>query len=67
VLANAGQDTFTFEGDPLVYSAMREVDYQNADLGVGIYYNGSDIAAGTYKIEIYMDGMLVGSTETILR
>jgi hypothetical protein len=67
VLANAGQDTFTFEDDPLIYSAMREVDYRNDDLGVGIYYNGSDIAAGTYKVEVYMDGMLVGTTETILR
>jgi hypothetical protein len=67
VLANAGQDTFTFEDDPLIYSAMREVDYRNDDLGVGIYYNGSDLTAGTYKVEIYMDGLLVGSTETILR
>jgi hypothetical protein len=67
VLANAEQATFAFEGDPLIYSAMREVDYQNEDLGVGIYYNGADIAAGTYKVEIYMDGLLVGSTETILR
>jgi hypothetical protein len=67
VLANAEQSTFNFEGDPLIYSAMREVDYQNEDLGVGIYYNGSDIVAGTYKIEVYMDGMVVGSSETILR
>jgi hypothetical protein len=67
VLANTGRDTFVFEDDPLIYSAMREVDYQNGDLGVGIYYNGSDLTAGTYKIEVYMDGMLIGSTETILR
>jgi hypothetical protein len=67
VLANSEQATFNFEGDPLVYSAAREVDYQNADLEVGIYYNGPDIVAGAYKVEIYMDGMLVGSYEKTLR
>ena len=67
VMANPSQATFAYEGDPLIYSAMREVDYQNSDLGVGIYYNGSDISAGSYRIEVYTDGMLIGSTETILR
>ncbi len=67
VLANPSAATFSFEGDPLIYSAMREVDYQNNDLGVGIYYNGSDVSAGNYRIEVYMDGMKIGSTETILR
>lgn len=67
VLANQSQATFTFEGDPLIYSAMREVDYQNEDLDVGIYYNGGDLQAGKYKVEIFMDGMLIGSTETLLR
>ncbi len=67
VLANPSAATFSYEGDPLIYSAMREVDYQNSDLGVGIYYNGSDISAGNYRVEVYTDGMLIGSTETILR
>ncbi len=68
VLANPSAATFNFEGDPLIYSAVRnDVDYQNNDLGIGVYYNGRDIAAGNYKIEIYMDGMMIGSHETILR
>lgn len=67
VLANPQASTFDFEGEPLIYSAMREVDYQNNDLGVGIYYNGSDISAGNYRVEIFMDGMMIGSTEVMLR
>lgn len=67
VVANPSQATFTFEGEPLIYTAMREVDYQNEDLGVGIYYNGNDLQAGKYKVDIYMDGMLIGSTETLTR
>jgi cell division septum initiation protein DivIVA len=67
VLANPQAATFDFEGDPLIYSAMREVDYQNEDIGVGIYYSGSGITSGAYRIEVYMDGLLVGSAETLLR
>ena len=67
VLANSEAATFDFEGDPLIYSAMREVDYQNNDLGVGVYYSGSGITQGAYRVEVYMDGLLAGSTETLLR
>jgi hypothetical protein len=68
VLSNPQASTFFFEGDPLIYSAMREVDYQNSDLDVGIYYDGDYImAGGTYRIEIYVDGMLAGSNEVLLR
>ncbi len=69
VLANPTGATFDFEGDPLVYSAVREgVDYQgDRDLEVSIFYKGGGITAGTYKIEIYIDGMLSGEAETLLR
>ena len=31
------------------------------------YKNGDGITAGKYSIEVYMDGIKIGSTETILR
>lgn len=31
--------TFEFEGERLTYTASRDVDYQNEDLAVGVYYN----------------------------
>jgi hypothetical protein len=68
VMANAQEATFLFEGEGLIYSATREVDYQNSDLDVSIYYDGTYIlAGGTYKVEIYVDGMLAGSSEVLLR
>ena len=68
-MANDAGATFDFEGDPLVYSAVREgVDYQgDRDLDVSIFYGGGNITAGTYKIQIYIDGMLAGEAETLLR
>lgn len=58
---------FDFEGEMTTYSAMREVDYQNDDLGVSLYYNGGGITAGTYRIEVFFDGNRVGSREILLR
>ena len=67
VLNNPSGATFDFEGDPTVYSAMRPVDYQGKDLEVSIFYDGSDITAGTYRVQIYVDGLLAGETEILLR
>ena len=67
VLTTESMPTFEFEGSAISYSAMREVDYQNADLEVGIYFNSSGFATGTYKIELYMEGRMIGSTEIAMR
>ncbi|MDO4757824.1 MAG: hypothetical protein Q4A18_01020 [Rikenellaceae bacterium] len=67
VLTTEAMPTFEFEGSALSYSAMREVDYQNADLEVGIYFNSSGFAPGTYKIELYMEGRMIGSNDLAMR
>ena len=66
-LSTESVPTFEFEGERLTYSASRDVDYQNEDLGVGIYYAGRGFTAGTYAVQIYCDGYLIGSTEVVLR
>ncbi len=67
VMANSSGSMFEFEGEYRTYSAMREVDYQNQDLPVSVYYNGTGITSGRYAVEIYIDGYLSGSSEIILR
>ena len=67
ILSTEQTPTFEFEGGKLSYSASREVDYQNEDLDVSIFYNGSGFAAGTYKIQLYSGGYLMGTTEVVLR
>lgn len=66
-LTTEAMPTFEFEGERLSYSAMREVDYQNQDLPVGIYYNSSGLTAGTYKIELYCDGRLIGQAQAAMK
>jgi hypothetical protein len=46
---------------------MREVDYDLSDLPVGIYVNGNGFTPGTYKVELYIDGRLAGSSEVAMR
>lgn len=54
VLTTEAMPTFDFEGERLSYSAMREVDYQNQDLDVGIFYNSTGFAAGTYTVQLFL-------------
>jgi len=58
---------FLYEGDNITYSATRQVDYQNQDLPVSLYYSGPGIAAGKYKAAVYTDGYLAGSGEVIIK
>lgn len=67
IMATEELKSFNYQGDNLVYSAMREVDYQNSDLSVSIYYNGSDFAEGEYTVDVYVDGHLAGSYKTLLK
>ncbi len=67
VLANPNAATLDFEGSKITYSANREIDYQNKDLSVSIFYGGTEFVAGKYQIGIYMDGRMIGENEFVLR
>lgn len=67
VLSGGADCIMEFEGDMISYSAEREVDYDNKDLDVSIFFNYADMTAGVYKVEIYMDGYLIGESELALR
>lgn len=67
VLATDPPMTFLYEGDRLTYSASRDVDYQNEDLEVSIYYNGAGFTSGKYLIQLYAEDRLIGSAEVAMR
>jgi len=68
ILAKAETDLFDFNGEKIVFSAKREVDYQNQDVDLCIYYDSKgDLAAGKYQATVYLDGNLVGSGEFTLK
>ena len=67
LLSTDAMPTFVYQGVKKGYSASREVDYQNEDVDVSIYYTGGGFIPGTYKVQLYMDGNLIGSAEAALR
>ncbi|MFI3281813.1 MAG: hypothetical protein R3Y44_07585 [Rikenellaceae bacterium] len=62
-LSTESLPTFRFDGQTLTYSASRTVDYQNQDLPVSIFYNGTGYIEGKYKIELYTNGYLLASSQ----
>ena len=64
VLSSEEMILFNFEGDEMMASAVRKVDYENQSVPVSIFYDGSSFEKGTYKVDIYIDGRHSGSQET---
>ncbi|MDR2026462.1 MAG: hypothetical protein LBQ01_02750 [Prevotellaceae bacterium] len=54
-------------GSQLIYSAMREVDYNGEELEACVYYKDSDFMPGAFDIEVFLDGAFVGSTQLVLK
>ena len=67
LLTSESMPTFEYQGMNVGYSAVREVDYQNEDVDVSIYYRGSGFTEGQYTIDIYTDGNLIGSGSVSMR
>ncbi len=62
-------NVFTWDGKSVPYSAYREVEYEGTQLEVSIYYDADEgeIEAGTYYIDLFMDGELIGTTSFSLK
>lgn len=67
LLSTESMPSFKYHGENLGYSASREIDYQNEDIPVSIFYKGSGFTPGTYKVELYANGNLIGSNEVPMR
>jgi hypothetical protein len=67
LLTSESMPTFDYQGMATGYSASREVDYQNEDVDMSIYYHGSGFTEGQYTIEIYTDGNIIGTGSVSMR
>lgn len=57
-------NTFTYEGQKIMYTEKTEVEYNNKDTDVTIYYNATDdVTPGTYTIQLFCDGKTIGQTQ----
>ncbi len=68
LLTNSTQRTFEVNGEPMICSASREVDYQGKEVELSIYLNEiSEYVKGIYTVEAYTEQSLLGSAELMLR
>ncbi|MDK2977961.1 MAG: hypothetical protein PWP52_675 [Bacteroidales bacterium] len=63
ILAKSEEDLFEFQGQEIVYSAKRPVDYLNEKIDVTIYWdNNGALIPGNYDVYIFADDYEIGTT-----
>ena len=68
LLTNSVQRTFEFNGEPMISSASREVDYQGKEVDLSIYLHDiPEYQKGIYTVEAYTEDTLLGDAELMLR
>ena len=68
LLTNNTQRTFEVNGEPMICSASREVDYQGKEVDMSIYLNDiPEYVKGIYTVEAYTEQTMLGSAELMLR
>ena len=68
ILTNANRSQFTLNGESLVASASREVDYEGNEVEMSIYLNDiPSYTKGIYTVEAYTEQALLGTAELMLR
>jgi hypothetical protein len=64
VIAYSDADLFNFQGQQIVYSAKRQIEYENKDIDVCIFWdNNNQLVIGEYTVDIFTDGNLIGTTK----
>jgi FtsZ-binding cell division protein ZapB len=68
VITDSPDNTFQFNKETLVFSASRDVDYENRDIEMCIFLdNTGDFIPGDLITELYLEGNLIGSSTFTLR
>ena len=68
VITTSADNYFEAGEDKLIYSASRIADYMNQDIEMCIYLdNTGDFIAGTYEVELYLDGAIIGKSSFMLK
>jgi len=67
VISTSSDNLFEYNGNQMIYSATRSIDYMNQDIDVTIWLdNTGDFVAGNYSAQVYLDGVIIGKTTFML-
>lgn len=68
VLAHSENNLFKAQDTQMVYSAVREIDYQGEDIESCIFYTSDgSLNKGTYQVALFADGAQIGAGELVLK
>ena len=64
---NSDITTFTFENQNIPFTARKTIEYEGENLDICVFWKTHpQMKAGTYRLEIFADGFLIGEKEVIL-
>ncbi len=67
ILAKSEDDLFEYQGQKIIYSAMRTIEYNNQNVDACIFWqNKGDLLPGNYDVYIFADGNQIGTTNFTL-
>jgi len=68
VMAKSPSDIISVEGENVVFSAQRELVYENQDIDMCIFWDvENELVKGIYKVNIYTEGYELGAAEVLLK
>mgnify|MGYP004629405485 FL=1 len=68
ILTNSNRSSFTFNGETMVASASRRVDYEGSEVDLSIYLNDiPEYRKGVYTVEAYTEQAFLGKSELMIR
>ena len=68
LMTSSQQQVFTSDGEQMIYSAVREVDYQGSELEVCIFFSSNQsYVKGVYTVDVYTEEGRLGSTDLLLK
>ena len=67
LLTNPDQGVFNAAGEQLIYSAVREIDYQGSEVEFCIFFGGVGFTRGMYTSEVLTSDGKIGTADILLR
>jgi hypothetical protein len=68
ILPNPEGAMFDYNNEQILYSARREIDYENKDVDMCIYWaNTGELSDGVYTVDIFSEGKHIGTATFALK
>jgi len=68
VLPSENGETFEFNGEQVVFSAKRQLEYEGKDIDMCIFWDkNADLIAGNYVVILYAENFEIGSSSITLK